>query len=165
MPPKCQQSSMGTYFVIFVLLLFFLILYTTFDSQGGYRLLPSQPRESFKNCPVPLDRQSNRSMGDYILDPLKMEVHQGVSGPVKYKKHIPDDDETKPSIDGDEKSLKSLSMVAYNRCAPECCIDSPYSCDRGCVCLTNKQYKFLGARGNNHNPISCTFDMGNAGSP
>lgn len=162
MAPKiCPQSSMGTYFVIFILLLFFLILYASFDPVGSFKLLPASTRESFGNCkPRSLDASTgSRTIGDYILDPKKMQVYQGASGPLKYKPPRQDStDEDKPSIDGGESSLRSLSMVSYNKCAPECCIDSPYSCDRGCVCLTDKQYDYLGGRGNNHKPIPCTFD-------
>jgi hypothetical protein len=139
-----------------------MILYASFDPVNGYKLVR---KESYQECEPASSRTAgeqvnpSRSVGDYILDPQKMEVIQGASGPLKYKPSRPDpSDETKPSIDGDEKSLKSLSMVSYNRCAPECCIDSPYSCDRGCICLTDKQYDYLGGRGNNHRPISCTFD-------
>ena len=42
-----------------------------------------------------------------------------------------------------------MFMFAYNQCRPECC-PSTYSCDKGCVCTTEQQRKFIGVtRGNN----------------
>lgn len=53
-----------------------------------------------------------------------------------------------PSIDGTEESPSSMSMFRYNQCKPECC-PGPYTCDRGCVCTTKNQKRFLQTRGNN----------------
>ena len=44
-------------------------------------------------------------------------------------------------------------MFAYNECKPECCNTpggSNFSCDKGCVCITKPQQKFLTHRGNNN---------------
>jgi hypothetical protein len=60
-----------------------------------------------------------------------------------------------PSVDNDEKSARSMYMFAYNKCKPECCDHSPYSCDRGCICLSDKQRGLLSSRGYNNNPQSC----------
>ena len=35
-----------------------------------------------------------------------------------------------------------LSIFSENECKPECC-PSQYSCDRGCICLTENQKKYL----------------------
>jgi hypothetical protein len=55
-----------------------------------------------------------------------------------------------PSVDGTEDERKKLFMFTYNQCRPECC-PSTYTCDRGCVCTTEQQRKFLNTRGSNRN--------------
>lgn len=47
-----------------------------------------------------------------------------------------------PSVDGSLSSPKSMFMFAYNRSSPECCPNA-YSNSRGCVCVTDKQKKYL----------------------
>jgi len=51
-----------------------------------------------------------------------------------------------PTIDGQPGSPKQLSIFAYNNVSPYCC-PSTYSSDRGCVCMTPKQYDFINRRG------------------
>ena len=58
-------------------------------------------------------------------------------------------DQWLPTVDGVPNSQKSLFMFAYNKCKPECCVDSAYSCSGGCVCLTEDQKKHMGSRGGN----------------
>ena len=53
-----------------------------------------------------------------------------------------------PPVDGNPESRKKMFMFAYNKCSPECC-PSTYTCDRGCVCTTAQQRKFINKRGNN----------------
>ena len=53
-----------------------------------------------------------------------------------------------PSVDGTENGPASMSMFRYNECKPECC-PGPYTCDRGCICRTEDQQKFIQTRGNN----------------
>jgi hypothetical protein len=52
-----------------------------------------------------------------------------------------------PPVDGDAGSPQSMFMLAYNQSAPECC-PSTYSTDRGCVCTTPAQRKWIGRGGN-----------------
>jgi hypothetical protein len=151
--PKIQQvSSMGNLFVIFVLLLFFLILYSSFDLSSG--------RETFAQQQCPSEKAGmGRKLDDQLLDPERMEIYQGVSIPNKYKPTKTDvSDPAAPSIDGEPDSLRSMNMFSFNKCAPECCLESPYSCDRGCVCITPKQYQFLDKRGDNRQPNACNFE-------
>ena len=54
-----------------------------------------------------------------------------------------------PTVDGTKNTPNDMFMFAYNECRPECC-PSTYSCDKGCVCTTEQQRKFIGeTRGNN----------------
>ena len=56
---------------------------------------------------------------------------------------------TFPTLDGTPDTSKSLFMFAHNQCRPECC-PGTHSCDRGCICTTAQQRKFLNRRGGNH---------------
>ncbi len=60
---------------------------------------------------------------------------------------------TFPTIEGVEGGSKHLFMLAQNQCRPECC-PGTYSCDRGCICTTAQQRKFINTRGGNRtNPV------------
>ena len=54
-----------------------------------------------------------------------------------------------PTIDGDEKSPRKMSIFLNNKVDPECCTDSMYTTSSGCVCLTNDQKKNLYNRAGN----------------
>lgn len=54
-----------------------------------------------------------------------------------------------PSVDGEEGSPRHMFMFARNQCSPKCIGKSPYTCDRGAVCITDKQVKLIGSRGKN----------------
>ena len=49
-------------------------------------------------------------------------------------------------VDGIDETRKSLFTFAFNQCRPECC-PSTYSCDKGCICTTEQQRKFINQRG------------------
>jgi hypothetical protein len=51
-----------------------------------------------------------------------------------------------PPVDGIDETRKSLFTFAFNQCRPECC-PSTYSCDKGCICSTEQQRKFINQRG------------------
>jgi hypothetical protein len=130
----CNASA--NYFVLFVLLLFFMLIYASFLR------LPS--KEYYAN---------------ELLDPKETQFMQGINIPLKYEPTWTDiSDPVKPPVDGTPDAPRSMHMFSFNRCAPECCIDSPYSCDRGCVCMTDKQYDYLDGRGKNHSKNACTFE-------
>ena len=75
------------------------------------------------------------------------EVSQGNQLPVDNDPQLYQfDNIDAPSVDGDKKSPKSLFMFSNNQCRPECC-PSTYSCDKGCVCTTEQQRKFINNRG------------------
>ena len=43
-------------------------------------------------------------------------------------------------------SKDKLSMFSFNKCSSECC-PSRYTCDRGCICMTEEQKKLINTRG------------------
>lgn len=53
-----------------------------------------------------------------------------------------------PNVDGTPFTPKSMDMLKYNQCKPECC-PGTYSCSGGCVCVNKKQSDFINSRGNN----------------
>lgn len=60
-----------------------------------------------------------------------------------------DNDESLPTVDGTTDTPRSMFALAFNKCDPSCC-PSTYSCSGGCVCMTDKQYDFIGTRGSNN---------------
>ena len=55
-----------------------------------------------------------------------------------------------PSIDGQEKSPKKMSMFGNNQSSISCCDNSPFFTSTGCICITGEQEKYIGSRGGNH---------------
>ena len=54
-----------------------------------------------------------------------------------------------PTLDGTCNTPNDMFMFSRNQCRPECC-PSTYSCDKGCICTTEQQRRFIGeTRGNN----------------
>ena len=75
----------------------------------------------------------------FVPQGTQMPLHPVAAGPLS----------NGPSIDGTKDAPKSMFTFAYNQCRPECC-PSTYSCDKGCVCTTEQQRKFIAEkRGNN----------------
>lgn len=71
----------------------------------------------------------------------KIALYQGTSVPLDPK-----------SVSGGYKpgGGESKFVFAYNTCKPECCKSSPFSCNgSGCVCLEDKQVKYISSHGNN----------------
>ena len=73
-----------------------------------------------------------------------------------YGHHLPqqakktsDDILTGPSIDGSEESPTKLAIFSNNKTSLNCCGDSPFSTTTGCVCLSEKQKKYIQHRGFN----------------
>lgn len=149
------MCNSGLIFVLFVLLLFFMIVYATIGGAGA------AAKEAFVQSSKPADYCSSyggQVNQNILLDPNRMEIYQGLTIPSKYRPTKMDTTNPMfPSVDGTENAPRSLHMMSFNRCAPECCADSPYSCDKGCVCLTNKQYEFLNTRGENRDANGCDF--------
>ena len=148
---KASTSNTGNIFVIFVLLFFFMILYSYVDTKEVF----SNINRCGGASPV-----SSLSPNEYMIPSGGSQLFQGIPIPPKYVPSVEDigKDKDLPPVDGDSNSARSMNMFAFNRCAPECCLESPYSCDRGCVCITPKQYEHLDKRGDNRNASGCTFE-------
>ena len=55
-----------------------------------------------------------------------------------------------PTVDGTLNTPNDMFIFAYNKSSLDCC-PSTYSTDRGCVCTTKQQRRFINSRGNNRN--------------
>ncbi len=83
-----------------------------------------------------------------LISNNKLMTYQGVQGPIQNM--ISDDSALSgPNVDGDPNSPQRLFMFANNEASLNCC-PSTYSSDRGCVCSTEKQDKFIRRRGFNN---------------
>lgn len=75
----------------------------------------------------------------------------GVQGPVQ-SVDTSNEALSGPTVDGDEKSPQRLFMLANNKASINCCENSNLSTSNGCICMSNKQKKFINTRGfNNQN--------------
>lgn len=82
-----------------------------------------------------------------LLNPNQVYTPQGTPTNLDPKNNASNGyNSTGPSVDGLDKSPKSLFTFSYNQCRPECC-PSTYSCDRGCICTNEQQRKFINQRG------------------
>ena len=77
-----------------------------------------------------------------------LNTYYGHHLPQKAKK-TSDDILSGPSIDGSEDSPTKLSIFSNNKTSLNCCGDSPFSTTTGCVCLSDKQKKYIQNRGFN----------------
>lgn len=115
---------------------------------------PPAQVEATAEAEAKADLSSMKKKKVRFLDQDKVFFYQGYGmpssqplgpGPFSYDDK---DGARKPFVDGRQGSPQSMAMFSYNKCAPECC-PSPYSCDRGCVCLTDEQKELLVGRGAN----------------
>lgn len=86
-----------------------------------------------------------------VQDPSKVLMFQGHSGPAFMSLKEGNGYEASPYhpvVDGSKEGPRSMAVMSFNKCGPECC-PSTYSCDRGCVCLTEEQKAMMGSRGGN----------------
>jgi hypothetical protein len=84
--------------------------------------------------------------------PLDMQAVEGAVGVAGYNGTPPLlGSEPKPISEKpyDMSNDNELFIFEGNRMSADCC-PSPFSGDRGCVCLTNKQIKEFETRGGNH---------------
>lgn len=126
------------YFLILVLIVFFMLLYV---------YVGTIKKETFR------EEKANQ-----LLSPDKIAIIQGNGVPDKDMGSIvfDENDPAAQSVDGTEKGPKSMFVFAYNKCDINCCNDSPYSCNGGCVCLTDDQKVFLSGRGYNNKYNKCS---------
>ena len=109
----------------------------TFDDSiriGAYDGLCLSSIQKAKNNELITNEQLNTYFGHHL--------------PRKAKK-TSEDILTGPSVDGAEGSPTKLSVFANNKTSLNCCGDSPFSTTTGCVCLTEKQKKYIQNRGFN----------------
>ena len=59
------------------------------------------------------------------------------------------DDLSGPTVDGDDESPQRLSMLSNNKSKFDCCTNSPFTTNSGCICITEKQRHFINTRGFN----------------
>jgi hypothetical protein len=84
--------------------------------------------------------------------PLDMQAVEGATGVAGYSGTPPLlGSEPKPISDKpyDMANDNELFLFEGNRMSADCC-PSPFSGDRGCICLTDKQIKEFETRGGNH---------------
>ena len=76
----------------------------------------------------------------------ELRTYLGVQGPLQ---SVQTDDNvlTGPSLDG-ETSTNKLAILSNNKASLNCC-NSQYSTSTGCVCLTDKQKRYIKSRGFN----------------
>ena len=74
----------------------------------------------------------------------------GVQAPMNMEIGQPNNDVLSgPTVDGDDESPQRLSMLSNNKASFDCCTNSPFTTNTGCVCLTEKQRHFITTRGFN----------------
>ena len=76
----------------------------------------------------------------------ELRTYLGVQGPLQ---SVQTDDNvlTGPSLDGETADNK-LAILSNNKASLNCC-NSQYSTSTGCICLTDKQKKYIKSRGFN----------------
>jgi len=83
-----------------------------------------------------------------LISNEELRTYFGVQGPLESVKSV--DVTTGPSVDGDEdQPIKKKAILSNNKVSINCCDTSPFSSSNGCVCVTDKQKKFLRSRGHN----------------
>ena len=98
-------------------------------------------------CFSSLNNQFKDLSKNKLVSDDKLMAYLGVQGPVQNR--ISDNSAlTGPTVDGDEDSAQRLFMFANNESSLNCC-PSTFSSDKGCVCVTPKQQKFIKTRGFN----------------
>lgn len=140
-----KGDNFSHYFLIAVLLVFFMLLYVY---VGGSQVcsFTTTKRENYQDSPTKL------------FETNKMLVIQGNGipdkdvGPISFDQNDP----AAQSVDGTVGAPKSLFPFAYNKCDVKCCGDSPYSCNGGCVCLTDQQKKHFSGRASNSKGNKCS---------
>lgn len=134
------------------------------DSLSGYQEIPTVQEYAQQNEKVsikpfnsttrmgPYDGLCINSENAYVKNELipnnELSVYFGVQGPLENVQS--DTVSTGTSVDGDENTkIKKKAMFSNNKINLNCCDSSPYSTSNGCVCVTDKQRKFIRSRGHN----------------
>lgn len=80
--------------------------------------------------------------------PLDMQASEGVSGVAATSPLLGSEPKPVPLRPYDKANDQELFQFQDNRISADCC-PSPFSTDRGCVCLTNAQIQQFESRGGN----------------
>lgn len=146
--PSAASTCASTWYLLTTLFIFFMLLYV-FASMPVMTYVVYAPVEKYQ------DNDLNT-----LIPGDKLTVIQG-NGVPDVKPPVIEFDTNDPSttgVDGTNNTPKSMFMFAYNKCSPSCCGNSPYSCNGGCVCLTNEQKKYMSNRGYNNKFNKCSQD-------
>lgn len=85
-----------------------------------------------------------------LADEEEIRTYFGVQAPMNMEIGQPNNsDLSGPTVDGDDESPQRLSMLSNNKSRFDCCTNSPFTTNSGCICLTNKQRHFINTRGFN----------------
>ena len=80
----------------------------------------------------------------------EIRTYFGVQAPMDMEVGQPNNDDLSgPTVDGDDESPQRLSMLSNNKSKFDCCTNSPFTTNSGCICLTEKQRHFINTRGFN----------------
>lgn len=142
-----NTCSSSNFFLIATLLVFFMLLYV----YASKLYVPSQ------QTPVSGKVEKFNNNGNGLADPNKIVVFQGAGVPEQMPSSIKWDQYAElPTVDGTPNAPKAMFMFAYNKCSPSCCGQgSPYTCSKGCVCMTDNQFNLVGSRGYNNKKQEC----------
>ena len=147
----CNNSfKIFLYFIIFMIIVFINVQLKNsgsnmkYSSMGPFDNLILKPEggSEWRHAPSNLP----------LYKPSTLYTPQGTPLPLKNQAKITTLplNSNSPSVDGSLSAPKNMFMFAYNQCRPECC-PSTYTCDKGCVCTTEQQRKFINSRGYNRN--------------
>ena len=107
----------------------------------------SQPAPVEKDTVGWRDPLKMRASSEVLLDPARTLAVQGHTVPVAMDPAAGPGyelDPRKPPVDGTEAAPRSLAMFSFNKCSLDCCPGvGGYSCDKGCVCVSQEQRDFL----------------------
>ena len=84
-----------------------------------------------------------------LVDNNQLQTYLGVQGPVQ-STNTDNSSLNGPTIDGEEGSPQRLFILANNKSSINCCDESNISTSTGCVCIPEKQKKFINSRGFNN---------------
>jgi len=90
-------------------------------------------------------KQNNKS----LLNPDQTYTLQGTPTGLEDSLTSQDLNTNYATVDGTDKTPKSMFVFAYNQSSPECC-PSTYTTSDGCVCTTDQQREFISGRGGNN---------------
>jgi hypothetical protein len=139
--------------LITILLLASIYLYTLINNNEYFNCnRRPQILDSWKKMIPFWNRPVNKDY--YKLLDTSIVTTYGTPNPLRATEMLLENDKNIVSVDGTNKSPKSLAVFSYNKSSPECCQfgNGGFSTDRGCVCVTPEQQRwFQNVGGNRQN--------------